>query len=399
MLLILRSFHIHGCGGSYVSDKTIDIQQMEKIFGNMVNVMDRSKSDIFLISEQSRRSFEEMQKELTEVKESISHVIMEGDSLEDQSRLSRKRLATVSKDFVRYSEDEVKQAYGVANDLLVRASINKMEEKQLRARRDELERRLTLLLSTIERADQLVNQVTTVITYLTSDLKNVSTALETARHKQDFAVQIIQAQEEERKRLSRDIHDGPAQMLANVLMRSGLSEKTFVQHGPEEAMQELSYLKEMVRGALSEVRRIIYDLRPMALDDLGLVPTLRKYLSTISEYEAPLIIHFQSHGAEKRFASNFEVGVFRLIQESVNNSIKHAKTDEIWVKIEWLRETVNILVKDQGLGFDTREVKEKSFGLIGMQERVDLLKGKMKVTSAVGEGTSILFQIPLDEEL
>ncbi|WP_199083921.1 MULTISPECIES: sensor histidine kinase [unclassified Sporosarcina] len=382
-----------------MNDKAIDIQQMEKIFGNMVNVMDRSKSDIFLISEQSRRSFEEMQKELAEVKESISHVITEGDSLEDMSRHSRKRLATVSKDFETYSEDEVKQAYSVANDLLVRASINKMEEKQLRERRDELERRLMLLLSTIERADQLVNQVTTVITYLTSDLKNVSTALETARHKQDFAVQIIQAQEEERKRLSRDIHDGPAQMLANVLMRSGLIEKTFVTHGPKEAMQELSYLKEMVRGALSEVRRIIYNLRPMALDDLGLVPTLRKYLLTISEYEAPLIIHFQSNGAEERFASNFEVGIFRLIQESVNNSIKHAKTDEIWVKIEWLRGSVNIVVKDQGLGFDTNEVKEKSFGLIGMQERVELLKGKMKVISKVGEGTSILFQIPLDEDL
>ncbi|WP_199171583.1 MULTISPECIES: sensor histidine kinase [unclassified Sporosarcina] len=382
-----------------MNDKEIDIQQMEKIFGNMVNVMDRSKSDIFLISEQSRRSFEEMQKELAEVKESISHVITEGDSLDDMSRHSRKRLAAVSKDFETYSEEEVKHAYSVANDLLVRASINKMEEKQLRERRDELERRLMLLLSTIERADQLVNQVTTVITYLTSDLKNVSTALETARQKQDFAVQIIQAQEEERKRLSRDIHDGPAQMLANVLMRSGLIEKTFVKHGPEEAMQELSYLKEMVRGALSEVRRIIYNLRPMALDDLGLVPTLRKYLLTISEYEAPLIIHFQSNGTEKRFATNFEVGIFRLIQESVNNSIKHAKTDEIWVKIEWLRDSVNILIKDQGLGFDTNEVKEKSFGLIGMQERVELLKGKMKVTSKVGEGTSILFQIPLDEEL
>ncbi|PID14447.1 histidine kinase [Sporosarcina sp. P34] len=398
-MLTLQIFTKTRAGGSYLSDKAIDIQQMEKIFGNMVNVMDRSKSDIFLISEQSRKSFEEMQTELAEVKDSISHVIAEGDSLENLSRHSRQRLATVSKDFVTYSEEEVKQAYGVANDLLVRASINKMEEKQLRERRDELERRLKLLLSTIERADQLVNQVTTVMTYLTSDLKNVSTALETARHKQDFAIQIIQAQEEERKRLSRDIHDGPAQMLANVLMRSGLIEKTFVRQGPEEAMQELSYLKEMVRGALSEVRRIIYNLRPMALDDLGLVPTLRKYLLTISEYEAPLIIHFQSNGAEKRFASNFEVGIFRLIQESVNNSIKHAKTDEIWVKIEWLRESVNILIKDQGLGFDTNEVKEKSFGLIGMQERVELLKGKMKVTSKVGEGTSILFQIPLDEDL
>lgn len=381
-----------------MNEKAIDIQQLEHIFDNMVDVMDQSKNDIFLISEQSRQSFEEMQKELAEIKESISQVITEGDYLEEMSRHSRKRLANVSKNFINYSEEEVKQAYSAANDLLVRVSINKMEEKQLRERRDELDRRIAALLSTIERADQLVNQVTTVITYLTSDLKNVSTALETARHKQDFAIQIIQAQEEERKRLSRDIHDGPAQMLANVLMRSGLIEKTFTREGPEKALFELSQLKEMVRGALSEVRRIIYDLRPMALDDLGLVPTLKKYLSTISEYEAPLTIHFQSNGAERRLDSNFEVGVFRLVQESVNNCIKHASTEEIWVKLEWLRENVNILVKDQGCGFDTNEVKEKSFGLIGMQERVDLLKGEMKVMSAVGEGTSLFFRIPLENE-
>lgn len=381
-----------------MDEKVIDIQQMEQIFENMVNVMDQSKNDIFLISEQSRQSFEEMQKELAEVKENISKVITEGDYLEDMSRHSRKRLANVSKSFMNYTEEEVKQAYSVANDLLVRVSINKMEEKQLRERRDELERRLAALLSTIERADQLVTQVTTVITYLTSDLKNVGEALETARYKQDFAIQIIQAQEEERKRLSRDIHDGPAQMLANVLMRSGLIEKTFVEKGPNQALAELSNLKTMVRDALAEVRRIIYDLRPMALDDLGLTPTLKKYLSTISEYEKPIQIHFQSSGQDQRFDSNFEVGVFRLVQESVTNAIKHSGTKEIWVKVEWLRDTMNILIKDQGCGFDPNEVKDKSFGLIGMRERIELLKGDMKVNSSPGNGTSILFRIPLDVE-
>ena len=134
----------------------------------------------------------------------------------------------------------MREAYEVANDLLVRLSINRMEEKQLRARRDDLDRRLVALLDTIERADQLVNQVATVINYLTSDLKNVGEALETARHKQEFGIRIIQAQEEERKRLSRDIHDGPAQMLANVLIRSGLIEKVYVEKGPEPAFGELS---------------------------------------------------------------------------------------------------------------------------------------------------------------
>ena len=121
----------------------------------------------------------------------------------------------------------------------------------------------------------------------------------------NFGIRIIQAQEEERKRISRDIHDGPAQMLANVMIRSGLIEKMFVEKGPNLHLLELADLKEMVRDALYEVRRIIYDLRPMALDDLGLIPTLKKYLSTIEEYEKGVEIHFQNSGQEQRFQDEF----------------------------------------------------------------------------------------------
>ncbi|KAA0966828.1 histidine kinase [Sporosarcina sp. ANT_H38] len=382
-----------------MKENIVDIQTLENVFNSMVRAMDHSKTDIFIISEQSRQSFEEMEKELAVVKSDISQAITEGDYLEGMTRHSRRRLADVSKNFMKYSEEQVREAYEVANDLLVRLSISQMEEKQLRARRDDLSRRLATLLETIERADHLVNQVATVINYLTSDLKNVGEALETARHKQDFGIRIIQAQEEERKRLSRDIHDGPAQMLANVLIRSGLIEKVYVEKGPESALIELADLKVMVRNALYEVRRIIYDLRPMALDDLGLIPTLRKYLSTIEEYEKGVEIHFQNSGQEQRFQTNFEVSVFRLVQESVSNALKHGKSKDIWVKTEWLRDIMNIIIKDNGQGFDQNEVKDKSFGLIGMRERIDLLKGSMTITSKPGNGTTIHFQIPLRSEI
>ncbi|MBO0603366.1 sensor histidine kinase [Sporosarcina sp. E16_3] len=382
-----------------MKENIVDIQTLETIFNSMVRAMDHSKNDIFIISEQSRQSFDDMKKELATVKIDISQAITEGDYLESMTSHSRKRLAEVSKSFMNYSEEQVRQAYEVANDLHVRLSIKQMEEKQLRARRDDLDRRLAALLDTIERADQLVNQVATVINYLTSDLKNVGEALETARHKQDFSIRIIQAQEEERKRLSRDIHDGPAQMLANVMIRTGLIEKIFVEKGPKPALDELADLKVMVRNALYEVRRIIYDLRPMALDDLGLIPTLRKYLSTIEEYEKGVEIHFQNSGQEQRFQTNFEVSVFRLVQESVSNALKHGKSKDIWVKTEWLHDIMNIIIKDNGQGFHQSEVKDKSFGLIGMRERIDLLKGDMKITSTPGNGTIIHFQIPLRSEI
>ena len=100
----------------------------------------------------------------------------------------------------------------------------------------------------------------------------------------------------------------------------------------------------------------------MALDDLGLVPTLKKYLSKIEDYEKGTEIHFQSMDSEQRFQTNIEVSVFRLVQESVTNAIKHGNSKDIWVKIEWLRDILNIVVKDNGR-FDKNEVRDKSFGL------------------------------------
>ena len=378
-----------------MTNNRVDIGVLDTIFTSMLHTMDQSKNDIFIISEQSRNSFEDMKDELETVKADISRLITENDYLENKSRLSRRRLAEVSRNFERYSEGEVKEAYEVANKLLVELSINETEEKQMRQRRDDLERRLETLLGTIEKADQLIGQVAVVVNYLTSDLKNVGEALENARHRKEFAIRIIEAQEEERKRLSRDIHDGPAQILANVLLRAGLIETVYAREGPEPAFQELSELKETVRDALTEVRRIIYDLRPMALDDLGLIPTLKKYLTNIEALEKPIVITFQNNGEPQRFHTNIEVAVFRLVQESVTNAIKHGKSKDVWVKVEWLRDIMNISIRDNGNGFDKNEVRDKSFGLIGMRERIELLKGEMNINSTLGKGTNVLFRIPL----
>lgn len=381
-----------------VSTKTFDLESLDGVFNRMLETIHSSKDDIFIISEQSRKNFEDMQKELEIVRKQIFVVIDEGDALEKNMQLAKQRLVLVSKAFTKYTEEQVKDAYETANDFQVKLSVIKTQEKQLRDKRDDLERRLKGLLDTIERADHIVNQVNVVLNYLTSDLKHVGLALEQAKQKQDFGIRIIYAQEEERKRLSREIHDGPAQMMANVLMRTDLIERTYREKGIEQAIAEIADLKRTVRNALSEVRRIIYDLRPMALDDLGIVPTLKKYLSTVTEYNPEVSIHFQSRSTEKRIPSNYEVSIFRLVQECVTNAMKHGKSKDIWVKLEWLKDAVNIVVKDDGIGFDTQIIKDHSFGIIGMRERVDLLQGQMRIQSEINRGTTVLFKIPLEAE-
>ncbi|MBD8031454.1 MULTISPECIES: sensor histidine kinase [Solibacillus] len=378
-----------------LENNQIDVASLDVIFNRMLETITNSKDDIFIISEQSRRSFEDMQQELEIVRQEIKIIIDESDDLERKLQLSRQRLVVVSRNFNEHSEQQIREAYENTSKLQLEVTICREREKQLRDKRDDLERRLRTLYDTIERADHIVNQVNVVINFLTTDLKNVGAALEQAKIKQDFGIRIIAAQEEERKRLSREIHDGPAQMMANVLMRSNLIDRTYREKGVEAALNEINDLKVSVRNALSEVRRIIYDLRPMALDDLGIGPTLKKYLSTLMEYNPNTDIQFISYNNERRIPSNYEVAIFRLVQESVNNAIKHGKSNLIIVKIEWLEAEINVVVKDNGAGFDTENVRQGAFGIIGMKERIELLKGSIKISSDIGNGSTILMKIPL----
>ncbi|WP_235597749.1 sensor histidine kinase, partial [Geobacillus stearothermophilus] len=293
-------------------------------------------------------------------------------------------------------EQDIREAYEAAHELHMKLTMVREREKQLRLRRDELERRLASFAQIIERADYLVGQITVVLHYLNSDFRQVSELVEGAKQKQEFGLKITEAQEEERRRLSREIHDGPAQLLAHVLLRSDLVEKVIKERGTEAAIAEIRDFRKMVHSALSEVRRIIYDLRPMALDDLGLVPTLKKYLQTTEEYNNGVHISFVHIGEEIRLPSRMEAAVFRLVQESVQNALKHAEARHIDVKMEVTCHHLLVSVKDDGKGFDPSVKKENAFGLIGMRERVELLGGTLDIRSKIGSGTTVFIRVPLD---
>ena len=184
-------------------------------------------------------------------------------------------------------------------------------------------------------------------------------------------------------------------MLANMLLRAEIIEKKLTSDDPEAVGLEFRQLRELVRESLREVRSIIYDLRPMALDDLGLIPTLTKYLNTAKDnFGVPII--FKTLGVERRLSPKLEIAIFRLIQESVHNACKHADATEIEVKVEFMEESVTLSIKDDGKGFNVEEKKENSFGLIGMSERVDLLGGKLNIQSTLEKGTLVLILIPVE---
>jgi two-component system, NarL family, sensor histidine kinase DegS len=375
-------------------DQKTEKKMLNKILDEMMSVVSNSKDEIFDIGEQSRKEYEQVQQELDIVKEKVIQVIEEGERLERKVKQYRIRLSEVSKNFSQFSEEEVKNVYNDTHRLQSELFVLREKEEQLKRRRSELEQRLMNISDTVERAENLLGKISVVLNYLTDDLKDVYDTLESAKQKEEFGLKIIDAQEEERRRLSREIHDGPAQSLANVMLRSDLIEKTFRERGIDEAIQEVRQVKQMVRNALYEVRRIIYDLRPMALDDLGVVPTLKRYLQTVEEH-SKIHIRFTPIGEEKRLDAKYETALFRLVQEAVQNAVKHAEPNLIEVKFELQMNHVNIIVSDDGKGFNPNEKSNTSFGLIGMKERVEMLSGTIEINSKLRQGTKIVIKVPL----
>ncbi len=213
---------------------------------------------------------------------------------------------------------------------------------------------------------------------------------------QNFGFKIITAQEEERRRVAREIHDGPAQAMANVIFLAEVCEK-LIEIDTERAKRELFELRQQVRVCLTETRKIIFDLRPMVLDDLGLVPTVKKIADNLKE-RSGLQTSVKLTGLQGQLLdSRIEVSLFRIIQESLNNVEKHAEASEVQVLIDFQHDRVTAKVKDDGKGFDpyNKYKDSESFGLLGMRERVSLLHGELEINSRVGAGTEILVEIPL----
>lgn len=372
-----------------ISEKALD-----DIVNEMIGVVENSKDEILDISEVAEKEYRRLKDELEVIVEKVVKLIEKGDQLEIDVRKSRRKLSEVSKNFDLYSEADVHEVYQKTHQMQMNLAMLRQEEKILRERRDDIERRLVNLEKTLYRAENISRKISVVHSYLDEDFQHVNEIIEDAKEKQRFSLQIIKAQEEERLRISREIHDGPAQMLANILLRSEFIDQAYQRGQVEESLAEIKNIRKLVRSSLQEVRRIIYDLRPMVLDDLGLIPTIKKYINTLQDYNESIDITFTVLGIEERMTKKYEIALFRLTQEALQNAIRHAEAKSITVKLELRNHDVSLVIKDDGKGFDPKVKKEDSFGLIGMKERVEMFEGTFRIDSILGKGTTIYIRIP-----
>jgi two-component system, NarL family, sensor histidine kinase DegS len=375
------------------------VDAIDRVIKNAITVMEDSKYQIYEICESARAERESLNKELQTVLADVSGTIDQVDKLELSYKRARLRLTEVSRDFQKFTENDIRISYEAATSMQLQLTLAREKENYLKQKRDELQKRIKNVDKQVERAESLVSQMNVVLEYLTGDLNQVTRILESAKNRQLLGLKIILAQEDERKRIAREIHDGLAQTMANVVLRTEITERMLNRQEIEAVKEELRDLKGQLRSGLEEVRKIIFNLRPMALDDLGLVPTLRKF---IQDYEDKTKIRtkFELYGRECRLPSGMEVAIYRLVQEAFSNVYKHANASYVTLDVTFQAKMVKITVQDNGTGFDVGIIEAKlgkgiNFGMIGMQERVELLEGRMDIDSQLGAGTKISMLIPI----
>ncbi|MBI1886577.1 MAG: ArsR family transcriptional regulator [Chloroflexi bacterium] len=210
----------------------------------------------------------------------------------------------------------------------------------------------------------------------------------------DLSSQVLTAHEEERKRIARELHDDTAQALTSLLVRLRLLERSSKDESLQERFQEL---RELTSVTLEGVRRMALDLRPSALDDLGLVPALQWYTELFAQ-TWNVRVEFRTAGLNRRLPVDLELVLYRVAQEAVTNIAKHAGASRVAVELERHGLWVRLKVEDDGKGFEVQKAmssKKRGLGLFGMQERLALVGGRFDIESEPGNGTRLTAEVPL----
>ncbi|MBQ3601750.1 MAG: sensor histidine kinase [Lachnospiraceae bacterium] len=217
---------------------------------------------------------------------------------------------------------------------------------------------------------------------------------------------ILETQELERKRIARDLHDSTVQNLTNLVHKTEYCSK-MIEKDPVQVKLELVAMMDNIRHTIDDMRRIIYDLRPMSIDDLGLVPTVQRYVEEYKRLypDVEVNVYVKSNVEELELSSLLNLTLFRIIQESCNNIYKYAQANTIDIEFIFEEDFMSVSIKDDGIGFTLEDVKRKNieeitsgYGLSIMKERAQLLGGKLEIESEPSCGTTVKMEIPYNIE-
>lgn len=327
----------------------------------------------------------DLQAELNETEKALREItLMIEQSQGEVSKLSQRNAAItthlqqVQSQLDKMPPQEIRSAYDSALDAQQRLLVMRGQLEKLQNEKTHLER----FKATLEQASE-GNRSAALSSSSSTIAKNPLASVE----------MLVNAQETERQRLSRQIHDGPAQALSNFILQTEIAMR-LMDVDTAQARDELNNLKTSAMGTFQKVRNFIFELRPMMLDDLGLVPTVRRYADAFKE-QSGLDIHLSVTGNERRLEPYLEVMLFRAIQELLGNAARHSQATSVKIMVDLGEDRVRVSVDDNGRGFDPDVVMQSnSLGLKLIRERAEMLGGNFEVDSSIGKGARITFAVP-----
>ena len=387
--------------------------QLRRLLTNTIDTIEDNKTQIFDIYQNTRNEVDDARQRLTELKQRDAESIERVDALAADEQRAKQKLAEVSRNFAEHTEDEIRKTYEAVSIIQINLAIEREKEQSMRVERDKLEIRLRYLHNVVARAGHMGLSIGSVLSYLSTQVSGVLWKIEAVQKDKFVGARIIKATEEERYRISREIHDGPAQDLANVLFTTTITERLMDQD-MAGAKKTLVELREEIRKCLTGVRQIIFDMRPMALDDLGLPQAVEQLIRLFGE-RGKLRGTFSLEGTHYILPKHVEIAVFRIVQEALNNVVHHAKTDKVRVRMRYTEQALSVLIADDGVGFDParlpeepeqteemddaldmetqRRLRGRHFGVIGMEERAKLIGAAIQIISAPNQGTKVHLRV------
>ncbi|MCS7234152.1 MAG: sensor histidine kinase [Synergistetes bacterium] len=378
----------------------------ENILGLLMEIQNRVQSaleeacnEVHSMWEKAREELQRLYLRRKELSIEIDMVIKDVDEAQQEFEKARQWLVEVRSDFSKYGERDIKEAYAMVERKQLEFLGLREKERALRKERDLIDKRVRELEDLVGKIDNLFKRIRLAFDLLAGNMERVEKELLELKGRAEMAPLLVQVLEKERRRVAREVHDGPAQYLANAVFRLDMCEHLLKEGVVENALKEINNLKEMLKTNLSDIRRFISDLRPMVLEDLGLIPALRKYIDDWAKLSG-IKVDFRVHGEENDTGGKeIEIALFRIVQEALSNVYKHAQASSVRIVIEVGNDFVGALIQDNGLGFDLYEVKKLSvekgsLGIFSMEERAKALRGTFKIFTEKGKGTKIVVRIP-----
>lgn len=290
------------------------------------------------------------------------------------------------------------EIYKQANDSMIELKDMEAAYTGLFKRHNKLQVELKEARQSFMDSNELIQSIGTSFKYLNNDLSNVGIRFE---EQEAILLRIIEAGEREKKSIARDLHDGPAQTLAYLSLELQALNTLINRDEKELALQVMNKITHHTKEVIGEMRDTIYNLRPMILDDLGLVAMLQSYVGDFQAKTNIKVIcnEVQNKNAFQKLPDSLDITVFRIIQETLNNAYKHSGAKVVRVDFKETNDNFIITVSDKGKGFNSEDIFDDlhlngHYGLLGIRERIELINGSFDIVSKVNEGTEVIVTIP-----